>query len=514
MFTRTISPDDLERLKAEREEADRRYNEILAAMDAAKPRLPEIPHPPLVADEGRLPALNETWRLLDPGAFADGWRGRLASLLARVMEPLLARQQTFNSLLVDHLNRRVPVDRSARASIETTLALLAEQLTPQALFNRYLMELLQRLTPYIDTKDREFEGLARRIVEDARESGALAGVADEMERRLEVLGARERRFDAKVSSLTAAHDDLHATLSVLVRATETLKRELAGLVPSGLLSSERGPSPGSSSEGQGFRLRKPATADSPEPSAEAVSPASSGRADAPANTQLAGRDADSYKYVGFEDQFRGDPAAIRARLMDYLPLFAGRSDVVDIGCGRGEFLDLLRQHGVSARGLDINHEMVEVCRARGLAAEQGDAVGFLGAAGDETLGGLFAAQVVEHLPPDYLMRMLELAWQKLRPGSPIVLETINVASWFAFFQSYIRDVTHVRPLHPDTLAYFLRASGFQRVEIQLREPLPPEHRLRYVPGNDELRLAFNVNVDRLNELLFSPLDYAAVGWRA
>jgi 2-polyprenyl-3-methyl-5-hydroxy-6-metoxy-1,4-benzoquinol methylase len=493
MFTRTISPEDLDRLKAEREEADRRYNEILSALDAAKPRLPEIPHPPLVADEERLPALNESWRLLDRGAIADGWRSRLAGLLARVMEPILARQEAFNSLLVDHLNRRVPSDRSVRESMETTLALLAEQLTPQVIFNRYLMELLQRLTPYIDSKDYEFEGLTRRIVEDARESGSLAGLSDELERRLEVLGARERRFDAKVSSLTAAHQDLHATLSILVRATETLKREMARLTPS------------SAPAAGGDIRRQESVPDGPEPSTKDASAA---------HAQLAGRDADSYKYVGFEDQFRGDPAAIRARLADYLPLFAGRSDVLDVGCGRGEFLDLLRQHGVSARGLDINHEMVEVCRARGLTAEQGDAVSFLGAAGDEAFGGLFAAQVVEHLPPDYLIRMLELAWLKLRPGSPIVLETINVASWFAFFQSYIRDVTHVRPLHPDTLAYFLRASGFQRVEIRLREPLPPEHRLRYVPGNDELRLAFNVNVDRLNELLFSPLDYAAVGWKA
>ena len=81
----------------------------------------------------------------------------------------------------------------------------------------------------------------------------------------------------------------------------------------------------------------------------------------------------------------------------------------------------------------------------------------------ESLGGLFAAQVVEHLEPDYLMRFLDAAYHKLRPGSKIVLETINPACWFAFFSSYIRDITHVRPLHPDTLQYFLRASGFQKV---------------------------------------------------
>ena len=181
---------------------------------------------------------------------------------------------------------------------------------------------------------------------------------------------------------------------------------------------------------------------------------------------------ESFKYVGFEDQFRGSATVIRERLQDYLPLFAAQQDVLDIGCGRGEFLDLLRQQGVRARGLDINHEMVEVCRQRGLDASEGDALGYLRGLADESLGGIFAAQVVEHLEPDYLVRLLQRAGEVLRPGGVLVLETVNVACWFAFFQSYVRDITHVRPLHPDTLAYFVRASGFPHVDVQYRSPYP------------------------------------------
>ena len=151
-----------------------------------------------------------------------------------------------------------------------------------------------------------------------------------------------------------------------------------------------------------------------------------------------------------------------------MPLFAAQQDVLDIGCGRGEFLDLLRQQGVRARGLDINHEMVEVCRQRGLDASEGDALGYLRGLADESLGGIFAAQVVEHLEPDYLVRLLQRAGEVLRPGGVLVLETVNVACWFAFFQSYVRDITHVRPLHPETLAYFVRASGFPA----RRRPVP------------------------------------------
>ena len=111
------------------------------------------------------------------------------------------------------------------------------------------------------------------------------------------------------------------------------------------------------------------------------------------------------------------------------------------------------------------------------------ALSYLASLPDESIGGLFAAQVVEHLEPDYLIRFLDAAYHKLRPGSKIVLETINPACWFAFFSSYIRDVTHVRPLHPDTLQYFLRASGFQNVDVRYSAPYPEEDKLQTVPNS-------------------------------
>jgi SAM-dependent methyltransferase len=229
---------------------------------------------------------------------------------------------------------------------------------------------------------------------------------------------------------------------------------------------------------------------------------------------------DSYKYVGFEDRFRGSQEAIRARLVDYVPLFKGRSDVLDVGCGRGELLDLFKESGIGARGLDMNHEMVEACRARGLDAVEGDLVGHLESLPDGSLGGLIAIQVVEHLEPSHLMRALDVAFHKLRPGSPIVLETINPACWFAFFSSYIRDLTHVRPIHPETLEYLLTASGFSRARINYRAPYPEADKLQPLapsPGDTpvvaDFVATFNSNVERLNGLLFTYLDYAAIGER-
>jgi SAM-dependent methyltransferase len=234
---------------------------------------------------------------------------------------------------------------------------------------------------------------------------------------------------------------------------------------------------------------------------------------------------DSLTYVGFEDRFRGSQDAIRGRLDDYLPIFAAASDVVDVGCGRGEFLGLLREHGVSARGVDTNDAMVQLCRARGLDVERDDAVHFLERQADGSLGGLVAVQVVEHFEPAYLLRFLETAHHKLRAGAPIVLETINAACWMAFFECYIRDVTHRQPLHPDTLRYLVQTSGFTNVDVHYRQPVREADRLERVASADAaavaphgsevagLVAAVNAHADKLNTRLFSSMDYAVVARR-
>jgi O-antigen chain-terminating methyltransferase len=231
-------------------------------------------------------------------------------------------------------------------------------------------------------------------------------------------------------------------------------------------------------------------------------------------------DLGSVKYLGFEDRFRGTTASIRGRLGSYVPLFANASNVVDVGCGRGELLELLREQGVSARGIDTNQAMVDECRARGLAAERVDALTFLDGQKDGELGGLIAIQVVEHFEPAYLLRVLELAYQKLRPGAPLVLETINPACWMAFFETYIRDLTHARPLHPDTLRYLVQASGFASVNVEYRQPVTEGDRLErvQVPAiSDEavaaVAAAVNAHADKLNARLFSSMDYAVIARR-
>ena len=238
----------------------------------------------------------------------------------------------------------------------------------------------------------------------------------------------------------------------------------------------------------------------------------------------------SHKYVAFEDLFRGDRSLIRERQMDYVKLFAGRQDVLDIGCGRGEFLQLLAEHGISgARHRPQPRDGGPMPSPQAWTYARRTLLSFLREQDDGSFGGLIAAQVVEHLEPDYLLAFVDEAFRVLRPGSPIVLETINVTSWSAFFTSYLRDLTHVRPVHPDTLKFVVIAAGFLEAEIQTRAPLPDSEKLLFAPratrevnpassgpegqGLAALADAFDRNMERLNTQLYGPLDYAVVAWK-
>jgi SAM-dependent methyltransferase len=387
------------------------------------------------------------------------------------------------------------VPRSDRHQLERLNRLwkLTEPLDPgRASWRDRVMRLLSPAYLVFLYKQRQFNAILvdhiNRNMEIADETTAWlqrsAVAADALERQREWMLARERRIEAGIGSMTATHDELRSAIGILQQATQSLKREVARLAES------PGPQP----------QRHRGTEDG--------SPGTSTTAEA----------LDSHQYVGFEDRFRGDQDEIRKRLEEYVPIFAGASDVLDIGCGRGEFLALLRDHRIGARGIDINRAMVDVTRDKRLDATEADALTYLRAQPDGSLGGLFAAQVVEHLEPRYLTQLLDAAFARLRPGSPIVLETINPACWFAFFESYIRDITHVRPLHPDTLKYLLVANGFQRVEIRYRTPYPEADKLQPVPdrpGPDlgDWAATLNENAGKINRLLFTHLDYAAIGRR-
>ena len=484
------------RLKLERERIDRQYNDALTALDRALQQFPELPVAPVPPDESLLTRLKELSGLHLTGDrdFGIGWRGRVKRFIWRFMGPMLQPQDEFNTTLVDHINRNIEPTRQAAHALDRVLTAIRESFSAQAFFQHKLMLYAQQITPYLNTTQPVMPLSVHEF--GAGLAAGLDAVGDELQIRAEANLVRERRFEARVDELRATVGALQQKLLLLTRQLE--QQEVGKIKTSTKSRSNR---------------RQSATP---------------GAAPSPTTALTEGQlstAAGAFKYVGFEDQFRGAPEEIRARMNEYAPDFSGAVDVLDVGCGRGEFLDVLKEHGVPARGLDINPEMVKVCRTRGLDVTEGDVVSYLEGLADGSLGGLFSAQVVEHLPPEYLIRLLELSYQKLRPGSKIVLETINPACWVAFFDGYIRDITHVQPLHPDTLTYLLHATGLQRATVRYSAPYPEHAKLQSVTVSDQakkssdtdalaaLSLAFNDAADKINSFLFTHLDYAVVAER-
>ncbi len=246
--------------------------------------------------------------------------------------------------------------------------------------------------------------------------------------------------------------------------------------------------------------------------------AAAGQIDPQAARQVAAERARSRgaSYLAFEDLHRGSRREIKQRQGVYLdhfrPAISEKTPLVDLGCGRGEFLELCAEAGLPARGVDINPQMVAFCQEQGLAAQEGDARGFLRDQPDGSLGGILMAQVIEHLENDELLEVVSLAAAKLAPGGVFMAETINPACLSTFAGAFYLDLSHQKPIHPEAAKFLWRWAGLGQVDIIWLSPVPPEACLE--PFGEEqggLAGAFNRNVARLNRLLYSHLDYAVKG---
>lgn len=243
--------------------------------------------------------------------------------------------------------------------------------------------------------------------------------------------------------------------------------------------------------------------------------AAAGGPAAPAPMFAAGAEAAlDFDYFLFEEQFRGSEKTIRERQQQYVPYFQGREKVIDLGCGRGEFLELLRAAGIGAQGVESAADMFLMCRNKGFDVVQMDILSFLEAQPDESLGGIFCSQVIEHLPAALQIRLVNVAHRKLSSGSPLIIETINPECVYALARNFFLDPTHVRPVHPEMLAFLMRNLKFERVELKYSSPVDsgPLPQLSFAQPPPELQ-QFNRALEHANRLLFGFQDYAAVGWR-
>ena len=372
--------------------------------------------------------LNTLWEA-PPVPPMAGLQGGLKRRMWSIVSPTFARQQEFNSTLVQVLNGQLDETARLHARLRELVAALV----------RYL----QHVLPVMDARDRV--------------SSALATSRAELV--LEAFDRRQESLARRVSGLQALRDRL-----------EAVGEEVSAL--RGALS-ENAPSP-----------RMAAAAE---------------------------RAAEDSRYVAFENRYRGSRDEIRRRLADYVDAFAEQAPVVDLGCGRGEFLALLRDRGITALGVEGNAHLVAECRAQGLDVFERDLLAFLREQDAGWLGGIFAAQVAEHLPPAVLQAMVREAARALRPGGLLVLETVNPRSVTGFLEVYNRDLTHERPLHPDTLSFLVAAEGFTDVRVEMRSPVDAASLLQPVPPADlppAVAAALNENIGRLNALLYGHQEYA------
>jgi len=220
-------------------------------------------------------------------------------------------------------------------------------------------------------------------------------------------------------------------------------------------------------------------------------------------------------YFLFEEKFRGSRADIKQRQTSFLHYFKGCKNILDIGCGRGELLELLRDNDIIGHGIDIDEEMVNFCISKGFDVEKNDAISYLEKLEDGSLDGIIMDQVIEHLDSNYLIKLLKLCYQKLKFGYYIVIETVNPLSLVSLTNFYI-DMSHKRPIHPETLKFLANYANFREVETIFFSPIPDEKRLKKINiegiEGDFRRLieVYDQNIDKLNTILYGPQDYAIV----
>jgi SAM-dependent methyltransferase len=196
------------------------------------------------------------------------------------------------------------------------------------------------------------------------------------------------------------------------------------------------------------------------------------KADSPAHPDGQAAQPYEFDYVAFEQTFRGPVTAIKERQEKYLPFFLGRTNVADLGCGRGEFVALLCEQGVNASGVDLNKNMAQYGRDQGLPIVDGDMFHYLAGLPDRALDGVFVAQVVEHLAPVDVGRLIALCARKLAPGGVLVAETIN-PNCPAALANFFLDPTHVRPVPALLLGFMCTQGGFTVERTIFSAPTTP-----------------------------------------
>lgn len=178
---------------------------------------------------------------------------------------------------------------------------------------------------------------------------------------------------------------------------------------------------------------------------------------------------DRFNYFEFEEVFRGSEDLIKQKQRRYVPYFKGKEKIVDLGSGRGEFLEVMREAGINSIGIDCNQDMITRCKVKGFVVIQNDIFQYLESVPEESIDGIFSAQVIEHLPFEKLDGLFRLAYKKLKSDGIIIVETVNPYN-FSAFRGFYLDPSHQKPLFPEIISYLCRSSGFNDITTEFISP--------------------------------------------
>jgi SAM-dependent methyltransferase len=474
-------------------------------------------------------------RLADPDAFEPSKApvvGPLVNFIRRLTWPLvrvllgsrIRQQQQLNAHLVRHLNdlgnrlehRVQGLEEALEAwsanpgGIEARLERTLEDYDA-ALRQRHmtLFSALEEEMLVAHTAAHRAQKLEEKLVERAQAVDRRFAEKDEvLNEAVTESRRREKEVEEAVGRVEGQIGELMALRSLLRRALESAEAPAAG---------ERKKEAARAGGGRAAVGMAPERRDDQAGEAPSVRTGTASAAEPSAWSALGDWMGDE-DYRSFQARFRGDPEMIAERMRDHVARFSGTgaragAKVADLGCGRGEFLDLLRDAGIEAVGVEINAADVEECRRRGHQAVVADLFDWLAEQDDGALGGIFMAQVIEHLPPMDWQRLVELAARKLTGGGRLVIETINPESLYALARAYVIDPTHVRPVHPQLLSFLARRAGLHPVEIELQSPVPDDERATGVslfrsPGPvDEELAALKEALVRLDRICCAPQEY-------
>jgi O-antigen chain-terminating methyltransferase len=381
---------------------------------------------------------------------------------------------------------------------EAAARLLDWQVRPQREFNRATVECFTKTAELLEATNRNLAVLAAAFEPFARGNQELAGELDRIvERESQQTDQLSQELEEKLKRQRWALEGM------LQRQEQSLRREQRNLTE-GLRQELL-------EELRILRQRVAAQAQA-GPVISPSGPVPAGEVEAPAPA------SPGFDYLQFEQRFRGSEEEIRARQSFYSPFFRERKNVLDLACGRGEFLELMREWKVPARGVDLDADMVGRCRGKSLDVVRADVFSYLAGVPDGSLDGIFSAQFVEHLPLEAYAGLIAQCARKLAPGGVLAIETPNPECLATFSQSFYLDPTHVRPIPPGQLHFLFAEAGLVRITVHFLSPagghlplIPPL--VSRVIEPDRLQ-AWNDAVARFNETFFGGMDYAVIGYRS